>query len=146
MKLSIENVRPDQFGAWRRLRSMVYEDLDPEFDELEMANYYEAQDKECLLAIVDQEVCGMIEVSLRNVVDGCITNPVGYIEGIAVLPSHRGGGVARALLARGEEWFRERGCSELATDAELDNVSAQRFHENMGFRETYRVVEYRKDL
>lgn len=125
---------------------MVYGDLDPEFDQLEMITYFEAGDKECFLAVVEHEVCGMIEVSLRNVVDGCITSPVGYIEGIVVQPSHRGRGLARALLAKGEEWCRSRGCSELATDAELDNVSAQRFHENMGFRETYRVVEYRKDL
>ncbi|MBT8399317.1 MAG: GNAT family N-acetyltransferase [Rhodothermia bacterium] len=147
MKISIENVRPDRFEIWRRLRSLVYEDLDAEFDQLEMKTYYEADDKECFLAIVDEvEVCGMIEVSLRNVVDGCSTSPVGYIEGIVVLPARRGRGIARALLAKGEEWCRSKGCAEVATDAELDNVSAQRFHESMGFQETYRVVEYRKDL
>lgn len=88
----------------------------------------------------------MVEVSLRNVVDGCRTSPVGYVEGIVVVPSHRGRGVGRALLARAEEWCRSNGCSEIATDAEIDNELAQHFHESMGFRETYRVVEYRKDL
>lgn len=146
MKISIEAVQRNQFAAWRQLRLTVYGDLDPEFDQLEMTRYCEAHDKECFLAMVDREVCGMIEVSLRNVVDGCSTSPVGYIEGIVVLPSHRGRGVARALFTKGEEWCRLMGCSEIATDAEVDNVSAQSFHEHMGFQETYRVVEYRKDL
>lgn len=146
MKLSIETVQPNQFDAWRRLRSMVYGNLDDGFDQLEMTRYYEADDKECFLAMVDQDICGMIEVSLRNVVDGCITSPVGYIEGIVVLSSRRGRGVARTLLETAEEWCRSKGCSEIATDAELENVTAQSFHEHMGFQETYRVVEYRKDL
>ena len=66
----------------------------------------------------------MIEVSLRNVVDGCLTSPVGYIEGIVVLPSHRSRGVAKELLEVGEDWCRARGCTEIATDAGLDNVTA----------------------
>ncbi|MDX1429289.1 MAG: GNAT family N-acetyltransferase, partial [Rhodothermales bacterium] len=83
---------------------------------------------------------------LRNVVDGCLTSPVGYVEGIFVDEGHRGCGVARELLLRSEEWFRQKECTEAATDAEIDNLPAQRFHEHMGFLETYRVVEYRKDL
>lgn len=88
----------------------------------------------------------MIEVSLRNVVDGCPTSPVGYVEGIYIDPEHRGSGLARQLLEQAEDWCRSKGCTEIATDAELDNQDAQRFHERMGFEETYRIVEYRKKL
>jgi hypothetical protein len=34
----------------------------------------------------------------------------------------------------------------IATDAELGNLEAQAFHEQMGFRESYRIVKYRKPL
>ena len=61
-------------------------------------------------------------------------------------PAHRGCGVSRQLLQHGEQWCRSKGCTEIATDAELDNTAAQRFHEHMGFEETFRVVEYRKSL
>jgi aminoglycoside 6'-N-acetyltransferase I len=88
----------------------------------------------------------MIEVSLRNVVDGCLTSPVGYIEGVYIDPTQRGAGLSRRLLQYAEEWCRSMGCTEIATDAEFENEEAQRFHEHMGFEETYRIVEYRKKL
>ena len=34
----------------------------------------------------------------------------------------------------------------MATDVEIDNLDAQKFHERVGFRETYRIVEYKKSL
>ena len=68
------------------------------------------------------------------------------MEGIYVDPKIRQSGIGRQLLSRAEEWCRAMGCTEMGIDAELDDTSAQQFHEHMGFKETYRIVEYRKSL
>lgn len=147
MTTTILPVQRGQFSEWLRLREAVYTGIDRDFHRQEMELFFADHGKLCLLAMTESGAAGgMIEVSLRNVVDGCLSSPVGYVEGIFVDPAHRGTGLSRRLLSAAEEWCRERGCREIATDAELDNISAQTFHEQMGFEETYRIVEYRKRL
>ncbi len=147
MSHRIQAVQRQHFDDWLRLREAVYTDIDRKFHEQEMELYVSDDSKECFLVVTESgDACGMIEVSLRNVVDGCLTSPVGYVEGIFVESSHRGSGLSRQLLHQAEDWCRSKGCSEIATDAELDNVEAQRFHQHMGFEETYRIVEYRKSM
>lgn len=147
MPISIRPVLRTQFPEWLRLREAVYSGIDRAFHEAEMEIYFSAPDKTCLLAVDDGDrVFGMVEISLRNVVDGCLSSPVGYLEGIYLEPEYRGRGLARRLIDAAEEWCRGQGCREIATDAELDNESAQQFHERLGFTETYRIVEYRKPL
>ena len=90
---------------------------------------------------------GFAEATLRSdYVNGCQTSPVGFLEGWYVLPAARGRGIARALLAATEDWARQRGCTEMASDARLDNVDAQRAHEACGFTEAQRVVFFHKRL
>jgi aminoglycoside 6'-N-acetyltransferase I len=147
MGVNVVTATIQHHAEWLRLRNAVYTGIDRAFHEQEMALYLRDDTKECFLAVGENgDACGMIEVSLRNVVDGCLTSPVGYVEGIYVDPEHRGSGLARQLLEQAEGWCRSKGCTEIATDAELDNQDAQRFHERMGFEETYRIVEYRKKL
>ncbi len=50
------------------------------------------------------------------------------------------------MMLAAEEWMCRQGCSEVATDAEIENREAITFHKNMGFEETYRIVEFRKNL
>ena len=95
----------------------------------------------------DGELAGFAEASLRrDYVNGCETSPVAFVEGIYVDPAHRGAGTGRALIAAVEAWGRERGCSELASDALLDNRESHAFHQAVGFKETERVVYFRKTL
>ena len=100
-----------------------------------------------MLAFAENDkACGMIEMTLRNIVDGCLSSPVGYIEGIVVDPQFRGRGIAASLIRLAETWCRSRGCTEIGTDAEIHELESQKFHERMGFEETYRIVGYRKSL
>ncbi len=90
---------------------------------------------------------GFVEASLRyEYVNGCETSPVAFVEGLYVRPNHRAAGIGRALLAAVETWARERGCSELASDALLENGASHAFHAAVGFHETERVVFFRKLL
>jgi len=103
-----------------------------------------------LMALVaersDGRLCGFIELSLRNIVDGCTSSPVGYIEGWFVDPEIRHQGIGRALVHAGELWARERGCSEMGSDAELENVGSQRAHRALGYEVTGKVVTFRRAL
>ena len=93
------------------------------------------------------EPAGFAEASLRHdYVNGCDTSPVAFLEGMYVAPVMRGQGVARALVAAVQAWARSRGCSELASDAALDNLGSHQMHKALGFAETQRVVYFRKML
>mgnify|MGYP000264156585 CR=1 FL=1 len=87
-----------------------------------------------------------LEALRHDHVNGCDTSPVAFLEGIFVCPDDRGCGIARNLVAAVETWAHAQGCSELASDAHLDNLISQAFHQATGFEETDRVVYFRKLL
>ena len=90
---------------------------------------------------------GFAQCQLRHdYVEGTEHSPVGYLEGIYVEPSFRGRGIARALLAAAENWVREQGCKEFASDCELDNRESLAFHLGVGFREANRIICFVKEL
>ena len=96
---------------------------------------------------VSGKPAGFAEASLRHdYVNGCDTSPVAFLEGIYIAPAMRRQGVARALVAAVQAWARSRGCSELASDAALDNLGSHQMHKALGFAETQRVVYFRKVL
>lgn len=82
----------------------------------------------------------------RDYVEGSSTSPVGYLEGVYVEPDFRRRGFAQALLRACEAWARERGCSEFASDCELENEVSAAFHACMGFAEVNRIRCFLKPL
>jgi aminoglycoside 6'-N-acetyltransferase I len=90
---------------------------------------------------------GFAQCQLRHdYVEGTESSPVGYLEGVFVLESHRGRGIAAQLLTHCERWAAEKGCAEFASDYELDNAASYTFHINHGFREANRVICFHKML
>ena len=86
------------------------------------------------------------EVSLRFYVNGCHHRPVGFIEGLWCKDGYRNLGIGQRLSAQCEEWARENGAKELATDAYLENEMAHKAYQNWGFEMTETVVYFRKKL
>lgn len=90
---------------------------------------------------------GLVEVALRSdYVNGTDSSPVGFLEGLYVDPAFRKQGIAAMLVNMAEQWTREQGCTELASDALLENTSSHAMHRVLGFEETERVVYFRKRL
>ena len=90
---------------------------------------------------------GFIEGSIRSdYVNGTESSPVGFVEGVYVVPAMRRHGVARRLFEAIGDWAKARGCRELASDALLENEASQRAHRALGFKETERVVYFSKKL
>ncbi len=79
-------------------------------------------------------------------VHGALQRPVAYVEGLYVIEAYRRKGMARHLIKLAEDWAISRGCSQLASDALLDNVRSHSFHKSVGFREVARTVSFIKDI
>jgi aminoglycoside 6'-N-acetyltransferase I len=90
---------------------------------------------------------GFAQCGLRtDYVEGTETSPVGYLEGIFVKANYRNNGYARELLLACEMWAKDMGCTEFASDCELDNTNSLKFHMAMGFVEANRIICFKKNL
>ena len=80
----------------------------------------------------------------RDYVEGTHSSPVGYLEGIFIKEQYRKKGYATELLSACEQWAKEHGCSEFASDCELDNNESLSFHLKAGFNEVNRIICFTK--
>lgn len=135
--------------VWAGLRTALWPEEDATAHAAEIRDaLMQPRGVVAFLAIAaDGQACGFAEATLRHdYVNGTESSPVGFLEGWYVAPEARGNGAGRALVAAVEQWTREQGCSELASDALLDNEPSHRAHAACGFEETERVVYFRKRL
>ena len=134
--------------AWAQLRHALWPVDDIAEHEDEAREQLAQPGLYTVLALADDgSACGFAEASLRrDYVNGTESSPVGFLEGWYVAPDWRGRGVGRALIAQVERWTLAQGCSELASDALLENGDSHSAHVACGFDETERVVYFRKVL
>ena len=117
-------------------------DLEADFTEIIRNN-----DAVCFIKYVDDIPVGFAQCQLRHdYVEGTHSSPVGYLEGIFVVSECQHKGYAKELLHECELWAKEKGCSEFASDCELDNINSFNFHMAMGFEEANRIICFRKEL
>ncbi|WP_231118191.1 aminoglycoside 6'-N-acetyltransferase [Lysobacter silvisoli] len=135
-------------AVWAQLRNALWPVDEVAEHEDEAREQLAAPGLHTVLAFADDgRACGFAEASLRrDYVNGTESSPVGFLEGWYVAPEWRGRGVGRALIAQVEQWTRAQGCSELASDALLENTGSHDAHTACGFEETERVVYFRKAL
>ncbi|TDM47639.1 GNAT family N-acetyltransferase [Macrococcoides goetzii] len=120
----------------------IYEDLIDEFKSL-----IDHDNQRVFLYHDNHLDIGFAHVSLRVAyVEGTETSPVGFLEGIYVLPEYRNCGIARALITACEQFAKENGCTEFASDCELTNIDSILMHEKLGFEETNRIVCFKKKI
>ena len=85
----------------------------------------------------DNTAIGFAQCGFRHdYVEGTETSPVGYIEGVFVEVEYRRQGIARELVRACQIFAKEQGCTEFASDCELDNEASLQFHLKMGFCQT----------
>ena len=135
-------------GAWLQMRCALWPD-EPDSHAEEIDRFFAGarrEPAEVLIACAADVPIGFVELSIRNIVDGCRTGNVGYLEGWYVVPVARRQGAGRALVASAEEWARQQGCTEFGSDASLDNHVSLLAHRALGFEETSRAQQFRKSL
>lgn len=150
----IREATPSDLAAATLLASRLWPehapaDLEPEFSEL-----IESDEAAVFLLFDDENgggaddgACGFAQCQLRrDYVEGTSSSPVGYLEGIYLDEDRRRQGHARELLHACEAWAKEHGCTEFASDCELDNAASQAFHLHAGFEEANRLICFAKRL
>jgi aminoglycoside 6'-N-acetyltransferase I len=149
--MRIRPIEARDLAAWTNMRRDLWPDEDAA--ELAMEAQKFVRDGRALglaavLCFEDQNgaLTGFVEIGLRDYVDGCDSSPVPFVEGWYVVPQARRTGVGRALIAAAESWSRERGYTEIGSDALLDNSVSEQAHNALGFEEVERAIRFRKDL
>lgn len=90
---------------------------------------------------------GFLDAGLRSHADSCdVRQPVGYIEGWWVREDLRNRGVGKGLVQAAEDWARAQGCTEMASDAVIDNYVSLAAHEALGYEVVERAYLFRKAL
>jgi aminoglycoside 6'-N-acetyltransferase I len=148
--IQIRSATAGDADAWLRMREALWPHLDGGSHAGEIQHYFQGKLRmplEVLLA-VDQSgaAVGFAELSIRSYAEECESDRVAYLEGWYVEPRFRRRGVGRALIAAAEDWGMRQGCTEFASDAELDNELSAQAHQALGFEETVRLRCFRKVL
>jgi aminoglycoside 6'-N-acetyltransferase I len=149
LKVFIERCNSLEQPGWLELRLALWSDANADEHRGYMALSLAQPERFLQLMMYDSRrvAVGFIEGSIRtDYVNGTESSPVGFVEGVYVVPAWRRQGIARQLFAAIGDWARARGCRELASDALLDNVASQHAHRALGFRETERVVYFTRLL
>jgi len=135
--------------SWLRMRDALWPSSSGEHDD-EVDQYLAGEAREpleVLIAFDEKETpVGMIELSIRPYAEGCETDRVAFVEGWYVDPDSRGKGVGATLISAAEDWARSQGCTEFASDIEIENVSSTAAHLALGFVETAVIRCFRKSL
>lgn len=147
-QFSVRPLRETDLNEWFRLRKLLWDassDDDHKSEMLEIIEHPESQ----MILVADSgngRLLGFLEVSIRPFVEDCNSDNVGYLEGWYVDPEYRKMGVGRQLVASAENWALQKGCTEMASDAEIGNQLSLTAHQSLGYRETSRLVHLKKDL
>ncbi len=144
----IRELAEADLAEWLRLRMLLWDESPEDDHKTEMLDIIEHPDFQ-FVAVADKgngRLCGFLEASIRAHVEDCQTDNVGYLEGWFVESDFRRGGVGRELVAYAEEWARRKGSTEMASDAEIGNSVSVDAHSALGYKETSRLVHFRKEL
>jgi aminoglycoside 6'-N-acetyltransferase I len=144
-------VRPiteNDLSEWFRLRRQLWDATGDEDHQAEMLDILDHSDTQLVLVAEagDSTLAGFLEASIRPFVEDCESDNVGYLEGWYVDPEFRRMGIGRSLVRGAESWAKSRGCTEMASDAEIGNEQSLLAHTRLGYEETSRLVHLRKEL
>ncbi|MCO6510723.1 MAG: GNAT family N-acetyltransferase [Aridibacter famidurans] len=135
-------------GQWLDLRRRLWDGLSEAEHIAEMREIFGHKETQLVLVAEygDGRIAGFLEASIRPFVEDCRTDHVGYIEGWFVLPEDRRNGVGSALVRSAEQWAKDNGCEEMASDAEIGNERSLAAHLGLGYEVTSRLVHLRKEI
>ncbi|HEY9694609.1 MAG TPA: aminoglycoside 6'-N-acetyltransferase [Oculatellaceae cyanobacterium] len=146
--MKIIQVTPSDFNEWLDLALKLWPDQSSQEMQESLANILNSEREAGFLVRNDDgKAVGFINLSLRSeYVSGATSSPVAYVEGIYVKDEYRNQGVGKYLIEFASGWALEHGCTELASDALVENTVSYEFHTRVGFQEVERVVTFIKQI
>jgi aminoglycoside 6'-N-acetyltransferase I len=147
MSYTIRRAAREDKPGWLRLRQGLWPEAPREYLEFDQEARLTDPDYVIFVASgADQNLVAFIEAGLRDHGEGCETSPVGYIEAWYVDEHIRGQNVGADLVQAAEQWAREKGCTEMASDTWLENAASIAAHLSLGYEEWERLVHFVKRL
>ena len=146
--MQIREVREQDSQAWSLMRTALWPDTEDQH-RAEIQAYFDGTSHDvemAVVAVLDTEIVGFMELNIRNFAEGSRSSEVPYIEAWYVRPEYQGRGLGRQLMDYAEDWAARAGYQELASDTEIDNARSIDLHKQLGFEETDRVVCFLKRL
>ncbi|GAB3700586.1 GNAT family N-acetyltransferase [Spirosoma flavus] len=146
--MRITKINEPDFQEWQQLALALWPDT-TESEMTDVLKEINESPKQAAFIARDnqQKAIGFINLSLRNdYVPGASQTPVAFVEGIYVAPDCQQQGVGRALIQQAEQWAREQGSKELASDVVIDNTLGEAFHKGVGFEEVERTISFIKPI
>ena len=142
----IRLIHDEDVLRWYQLRRQLWPEHDENALQQEMLNLIKKPHTHpvFIYELPDYGIVAFIEASLREYVDGCVTGPVAYIEGLFVDRQFRRQGIAAKLVQQATRWAKQQNCKEIASDTVWNNRESQQVHQKLGFMETERIIIYRK--
>lgn len=131
------------------MRVALWPDESPEQLRHDVSKFFESglpHVRAVLVALNEGQPIGFAELNIRSCAEGCETDRVAFVEGWYVEPHARRRGIGRALIACSEEWAISQGCTELASDALVENELSTAAHIASGFEEVVVIRCFRKRL
>ena len=145
---TIRQLAEGDLAEWLRLRLSLWDESNENDHKAEMVDIIEHSDSQ-FVAVADLgngRLAGFLEASIRSHVEDCETDNVGYLEGWYVDEAYRQRGIGSRLVRYAEDWARQKGCTEMGSDAEINNLVSQQAHGRLGYQETSRLVHLKKRL
>lgn len=147
--MKVRELKPEQdMAEWLRLRLGLFDDSTEAEQRQEMAEILADGDPSCVLVAERSSgsLAGYLHIGSRKYAEGCTSSPVGYLEEWFVDADVRQQGVGKALVAAGENWARQQGFREVASDTLIDNKISLASHLALGFTEVERQINFIKRL
>jgi aminoglycoside 6'-N-acetyltransferase I len=147
MSYTIRRATHEDKPEWLRMRQGLWPDAPMEYLDYDLDEILADPEQAVFVAShADGSLVAFIETSLREYAEACETSPVGYIEAWYVDPHVRGQKLGRELVRIAEDWAREKGMTEMASDTWLENEGSIAAHLKMGYEEVERLVHFVKKL
>ena len=119
VQVKIRHARPKDTEMWERMRCDMWPDGREDHGP-EIAAFFAGMRAEPEAVLVaegpDGHVVAVAELSIRTDLPSRLGQPVGYVEGLFIVPEARGQGIARSLLLASRGWARQQGCTGFASD------------------------------
>jgi len=146
MEITIRRATQEDKAEWFRMRKGIWPEAPDHYMSFDMDGILANDDYLVIFACDGERPIGLTEAQMRDYGEGCETSPVGYLEGWFVEEDYRGRGIVGIMTQAAENWAREKGATEMASDTWLDNEPSIRAHLKMGYTEVERLVHYMKRL
>ena len=128
--------------ACKLWQSADYDELKTEFEAIAGR-----RNEIVFTSYIDENMIAFAHCNIRKeYVEGAESSPVAYLEAIYVEEEYRKAGVASYLIGCCENWEKEKGCSEMASDCDIENHSSRKMHEHNNFKEVSKLAHYVKSL